>query len=58
MLIGLAWRVVGDDDTGAMELDHGDIGELRTGLVLTHPARGLQPGDIPRSLILGRPALG
>lgn len=36
--------------------DHGDMGELRTRLVLTHPARGLQPADVPRAIeILERP---
>jgi hypothetical protein len=30
--------------------DHGDMGELRTQLVLTHPARGLQPADAPRAI--------
>jgi Swiss Army Knife RNA repair-like protein len=36
--------------------DHGDMGELRTQLVLTHPARGLQPADAPRAIeILKRP---
>jgi hypothetical protein len=39
--------------------DHGDMGELRSQLVLTHPARGLQPTDGPRAIeILRRPALG
>jgi hypothetical protein len=39
--------------------DHGDMGELRSQLVLTHPARGLQPADVPRAIeILERPALG
>ena len=39
--------------------DHGDMGELRSRLVLTHPARGLQPADVPRAIaILERPALG
>jgi hypothetical protein len=38
--------------------DHGDMGELRARLVLTHPARGLQPADAPRALeILERPGL-
>ena len=37
--------------------DHADMGELRTRLVLTHPARGLQPADAPRAIaILGGPA--
>lgn len=36
--------------------DHGDMGELRTQLVLTQPARGLQPTDVPRAIeILERP---
>jgi hypothetical protein len=30
--------------------DHGNMGELRTQLVLTHPARGLQPADAPRAI--------
>ena len=30
--------------------DHGDMGELRAQLVLTHPAHGLQPGDAPRAI--------
>lgn len=37
--------------------DHGNMGELGTQLVLTHPARGLQPADAPRAIeILKRPA--
>ena len=36
--------------------DHGDMGELRPRLVLTHPARGLQPADAPRAIeMLTRP---
>ncbi len=39
--------------------DHGDMGELRTQLVLTHPARGLQPADAPRAIeILKQPGQG
>ncbi len=30
--------------------DHVDMGGLRAHLVLTHPARGLQPGDAPRAI--------
>ena len=30
--------------------DHADMGELRTHLVLTHPAHGLQPADAPRAI--------
>ena len=34
--------------------DHADMGELRTHLVLTHPAHGLQPADVSRAIaILG-----
>lgn len=37
--------------------DHGDMGGLRAQLVLTHPARGLQPADAPRAIeILKRTA--
>jgi hypothetical protein len=37
--------------------DHGDVGGLRARLVLTQPARGLQPADAPRAIeILERPA--
>ena len=37
--------------------DHADMGELRASLVLTHPARGLQPADVGRALaVLGRDA--
>ena len=36
--------------------DHVDMGELRTHLVQTHPAHGLQPADVPRAIaILMRP---
>jgi hypothetical protein len=36
--------------------DHADMGELRSRLVLTHSARGLQPADVPRAIeILERP---
>jgi hypothetical protein len=39
--------------------DHGDMGELRTHLVQTHSAQGLQPADAPRALaILMRPTPG
>jgi hypothetical protein len=37
--------------------DHADMGEFRAHLVLTHPARGLQPADVPRAIeTLMRPA--
>ena len=32
--------------------DHADMGELRTHLVLTHPAHGLQPADAPRAITM------
>ena len=32
--------------------DHADIGELRTHLVQTHPAHGLQPADVPRAIAM------
>lgn len=34
--------------------DHADMGELRSHLVQTHPARGLQPGDVARAVALLR----
>ena len=30
--------------------DHADMGDLRTHLVQTHPAKGLQPGDVSRAV--------
>jgi hypothetical protein len=37
--------------------DHIDMGELRSHLVQTHPAQGLQPADAPRAIaILERPS--
>lgn len=37
--------------------DHADMGPLRSHLVLTQPARGLQPADAPRAIaLLARPA--
>jgi hypothetical protein len=30
--------------------DHADVGERRAHLVQTHPARGLQPADVPRAI--------
>ena len=32
--------------------DHVNLGALRTRLVLTHPARGLQPADAPRAIAM------
>ena len=37
--------------------DHLDMGELRTHLILTHPAHGLQPADAPRAIATLRRAL-
>jgi hypothetical protein len=34
--------------------DHADMGELRTHLVQTHPAHGLQPADAPRAIAMLR----
>ena len=34
--------------------DHANMGELATQLVLTHPARGLQPADAPRAIAMLR----
>jgi hypothetical protein len=37
--------------------DHADMGDLRTRLVQTHPAHGLQPADAARAIaILLQPA--
>jgi len=39
--------------------DHGNMGELRNQLVLTHPAHGLQPADAPRAIaMLTQPSRG
>jgi HAD domain in Swiss Army Knife RNA repair proteins len=32
--------------------DHADMGELRTHLVQTHPAHGLQPADVARAIAI------
>ena len=32
--------------------DHVDVGDLLARLVLTHPGRGLQRADVPRTLAL------
>ena len=37
--------------------DHADMGELRSHLVQTHPAHGLQPGDAPRAIEMLRRSL-
>jgi hypothetical protein len=39
--------------------DHADMGDLRTRLVQTHPAQGLQPADAPRAIaVLMQPMNG
>ena len=39
--------------------DHRDMGELRSHLIQTHSARGLQPADAPRAIaMLMRPTTG
>jgi len=37
--------------------DHADMGELRSHLVLTQPAHGLRPDDVPRAIALLRSRL-
>jgi hypothetical protein len=37
--------------------DHADMGELRTHLVQTHPAHGLQAADAPRAIEMLRRSL-
>ena len=37
--------------------DHADMGELHAHLVLTHPAYGLQPADVPRAIAMLRSRL-
>ena len=34
--------------------DHVDMGELRSHLMVTHPAHGLQPADAPRAIAMLR----
>ena len=54
-----AW--LGQHDVGGFVIidDHLDMGELRPHLVLTQPARGLQPADAARALaVLARSANG
>lgn len=54
-----AW--LAEHDVGGYVIidDHADMGALHTHLVLTHPARGLQPADAPRAIdLLMRPANG
>jgi Tfp pilus assembly PilM family ATPase len=54
-----AW-LAGNDVTGYVIIDdHVDMGALRTQLVVTHPAHGLRPADVPRAIeILTRHAKG
>ena len=54
-----AWLAEHAEGTYVIIDDHGDIGDLRTQLALTHPARGLQPTHVPRAIeIIKRPAFG
>lgn len=54
-----AW-LAGHDVSGYVIIDdHVDMGELRTHLVQTDPAQGLQPADAPRAIAtLMRPITG
>jgi len=47
-----AW--LAEHDVGGCVIidDHADMGALRSHLVQTHPARGLQPADAPRAIAL------
>jgi hypothetical protein len=47
-----AW--LADHDVGGYVIidDHADMGELHGRLVQTHPAHGLQPGDVPRAIAI------
>jgi hypothetical protein len=52
-----AWLAAHAVDGFVIVDDHADMGPLLSQLVLTHPARGLQPPDVPRALaVLARPA--
>ena len=54
-----AWLAAHDVGGYVIIDDHSNMGELRTQLVLTQPARGLQPADAPRAIAtLMRPANG
>jgi hypothetical protein len=57
---GFTGRVVDKTPTGAPGAGRRDeMGELRTHLVLTHPAHGLRPADAPRAIAtLMRPLTG
>lgn len=54
-----AWLAVNPVSGFAIIDDHVDMGDLRAHLVLTHPAQGLQPDDVPRAVaMLMRPVNG
>ena len=54
-----AWLAAHAVDGYVIIDDHAQMGDLRTRLVQTHPAQGLQPADAPRAIaILMRPADG
>jgi len=54
-----AWLAEHDVSGYVIIDDHADMGDLRSRLVQTHPARGLQPADVPRAIAtLMRPLNG
>ena len=52
-----AWLAAHAVDGCVIIDDHADMGELRTHLVQTHPAHGLQPADASRAIEMLRRAL-
>jgi HAD domain in Swiss Army Knife RNA repair proteins len=52
-----AWLAAHTVDGCVIIDDHADMGELRTHLVQTHPAHGLQPADAPRAIEMLRRSL-
>jgi hypothetical protein len=52
-----AWLAAHAVDGCVIIDDHADMGELRTHLVQTHPAHGLQPADAPRAIEMLRRSL-
>jgi len=52
-----AWLAAHAVDGCVIIDDHTDMGELRTHLVQTHPAHGLQPADAPRAIEMLRRSL-
>ena len=52
-----AWLAAHAVDGCVIIDDHTDVGELRTHLVQTHPAHGLQPADAPRAIEMLRRSL-